>query len=104
MPNYSFRNKETGEEWEEFMGISEADQFLENNPHVERFVSRAPGLVGGTGDRTKTDGGFKEVLSKIAEANPNSALANTYGKKDKKSVAVRDSVQRVQKKLGKISE
>jgi len=104
MPNYSFRNKETGEEWEEFMGISEADQFLENNPHVERFVSRAPGLVGGTGDRTKTDGGFKEVLSKIAEANPNSALASDYGKKDKKSVAIRDSVQRVQKKLGKISE
>lgn len=86
------------------MGISAADKYLEENPHIERFPSGAPALVGGTGDRTKTDDGFKEVLSKIADANPNSALANTYGKKDKRSVAVRDSVQRVQKKLGKISE
>jgi len=87
------------------MSISAADQYLEENPHIERFISKAPGLVGGTGDRTKTDDGFKEVLSKIADANPNSNLASDYGKKDKKTVAVRNAVQRVQKKLkGNISE
>ena len=87
------------------MGISAADKYLEENPHIERFPNGAPALVGGTGDRTKTDDGFKEVLSKIADANPNSPLASDYGKKDKKSVAVRDAVQRVSKKLkGNISE
>lgn len=86
------------------MSYDESVKLLEDNPHYEKFPGGAPALVGGTGDRTKTDDGFKEVLSKIADANPNSALANTYGKKDKRSVAVRDSVQRVQKKLGKISE
>lgn len=104
MPIYSFRNKDTGEEWEEMMGISASEQYLKDNPHIERFIDRAPALVGGTGDRTKPDDGFKEVLSKIAEANPTSELANTYGKKDKKSAAIRDSMSRVKKKLGSISE
>tara|TARA_B100000035_G_C20787428_1_gene459640 strand:+ start:132 stop:431 length:300 start_codon:yes stop_codon:yes gene_type:complete len=94
MPTYKFHNKDTGEVWEEFMGISAADDMLKDNPHIERLVNGAPGLVGGTGDRTKPDGGFKEVLSKISEANPTSALANTYGAKDAKSVAVRNLVQK----------
>jgi hypothetical protein len=57
----------------------------------------------GTGDRIKPPEGFKEVLSKISDANPTSKLADDYGKKDKKSVAVRDSMKRVRKKIG-ISE
>jgi len=100
MPVYSFRNKDTDEEWEDMMSYSASEKYLEENPHIERFIGKAPGLVQATGDRTKTPNGFKEVLSKIAENNPNSKLANTYGKKDKKSVIVRDAVQRVQKKLG----
>ena len=105
MPIYSFRNNTTGEEFEEMMSMSAADQYLEENPHIERFIGKAPSLVQATGDRTKTDDGFKEVLSKIADANPNSNLASDYGKKDKKSVTVRNAVQRVQKKLkGNISE
>lgn len=100
MPTYSFRNKDTGEEWDDMMSIKTAEEFLEDNPHIERFLSGAPSTVHGTGDRTKTDNGFKEVLSKISEANPNSALAGDYGKKDAKSVKVRDIVQKVSKKLG----
>ena len=105
MPIYSFRNNITGEEWDESMSYDESVKYLEDNPHFEKFPGGAPALIGGTGDRTKTDDGFKEVLSKIADANPNSNLANDFGKKDKKSVAVRDAVQRVSKKLkGNISE
>lgn len=100
MPIYSIRNKKTGEEWEEMMSWSSLQEYLEANPNLESIITKAPGLVGGTGDRTKTDDGFKEVLSKIAEANPTSELANTYGKKDKKSAAVRDSMNRVKKKVG----
>lgn len=100
MPIYSIRNKKTGEEWEEMMSWSSFQEYLEANPEFETIITKAPALVGGTGDRTKTDDGFKEVLSKIADANPTSALAEDYGKKDKKSVAVRDSMKRVKKKLG----
>ena len=99
MPTYKFHNKDTGEVWEEFMGISAADDMLKDNPHIERLVNGAPGLVGGTGDRTKPDGGFKEVLSKISEANPTSALANDFGKKDHKSVAVRNLAQKHRAKM-----
>lgn len=100
MPIYSIRNKKTGKEWEEMMSWSSLQEYLENNPDFESVIGKAPSIVGGTGDRTKTDDGFKEVLSKIAEANPTSELANTYGKKDKKSAALRDSMNRVKKKLG----
>ena len=98
MPTYKFHNKNTGEVWEDFMGISASEEYLKENPHIEKMVAGAPGLVSGHGDRTKTNGGFKEVLSKIAEANPTSALANDYGKKDAKSVAVRNITQKYRPK------
>ena len=104
MPIYSIRNKKTGEEWEEMMSWSSLQEYLEANPQFESIITKAPGIVGGTGDRTKPDDGFKEVLSKIADANPTSKLADDFGKKDKKSVAVRDSMKRVKKRLGSISE
>ena len=104
MPIYNIRNKKTGEEWEEMMSWSSLQEYLEANPQFESIITKAPGIIGGTGDRTKPDDGFKEVLSKIADANPTSKLADDYGRKDKKSVAVRDSMKRVRKKLGKISE
>ena len=35
----------------------------------------------GTGDRVKTDNGWKENLSRIAEAHPNTPLGHKYNKK-----------------------
>ena len=43
---------------------------------------------------SKTDSGFKEVLSKAAEAHPNSPLAERYGRKSVKQT----QVDRVRKK------
>ena len=40
MPTYKFHNKDTGEVWEEFMGISAADDMLKDNPHIERSMVR----------------------------------------------------------------
>ena len=34
MPTYSFRNKDTGEEFDQFMAISELDQFQIGRAHV----------------------------------------------------------------------
>ena len=104
MPIYAIENTETGEIFEVMMKIDDKDRMMKKNPHF-RQVPSAPNLnMGGVGDRVKTDGGFKDVLSRIADSNPTSALADDYGKKDKKSVAVRDSMKRVKKKLGSITD
>ena len=69
MPTYSFRNKETGEVFDQFMGISAREQFLLDNPHLEQTLTQAPAFVG---DHVtiKKDTGFKEVLQKINERTP----------------------------------
>lgn len=100
MPTYNFENIETGEITQEVMKISERDVFLENNPQLKSVMLGAPASVKATGDRTKPPGGFKEVLSKISEANPTSALAGDYGHKDHKSVTTRNIVQKHREKAG----
>ncbi len=94
MPIYTYENTETGEVFDILMKLSEKDEFQQNNPHLKSKITGAPGIVGGTGDRTRPSNGFKEVLSKIAEANPSSALASDFGKKDPMSVKKRDAIQR----------
>lgn len=66
MPTYKFRNKDTGEEFEQFMGISARDKFLVDNPNLESLVNGAPMMMDPVraGVR-KVDSGFKEVLQKI---------------------------------------
>ena len=101
MPIYQIENTITGEVEEQFISISAMEALISDNPHLRQIIG-APALIGGTGDRTRPPDGFKQVLSKIAEANPTSGLADTYGGKDKKSSAIRDSLKRVKKKLGPI--
>lgn len=85
MPTYAFRNLETDQIEEYHIRISEYDQFKLDNPHLERYIDEAAGTIGGVGG-IKTDSGFKEVLSKVAEAHPNSALANKHKTKSIKEV------------------
>ena len=73
MPRYDFLNTETNEIEEHMMSYTKLDEFKENNPHLKQQIS-ALNIVGGTGDRVKTDAGFKEVLSKIGEGHPSSPL------------------------------
>lgn len=86
MPIYTFRNKKTKKEWDEMMSISEMETYLEHNPHVEQ-VLKSLNIVGGVqGISFKSDGGWKDNLSRIAEAHPKSPLANRYGKKTIKQI------------------
>lgn len=63
MPTYLFQNNTTGETWEEFMTISQADEYLKTNPHIERLVNGAPMIVGSAmGGKTKPDDGFRDLL------------------------------------------
>ena len=80
MPTYSFKDNNTGEEFDEFMGMSEKDKYLEDNPHI----SQVPVLFAFVGDHImgvgpKTDGGFNERMEQIANSHPGSPLANRYG-------------------------
>jgi hypothetical protein len=99
MPTYTFKDTTTGEEWDEFLSISAAETMLEENPHIKR-VPVAITIIGGTGDRVKTDSGMKEMFSRIAQANPTTPLADTYGDKGIKATKTREAMKRARNKLG----
>lgn len=78
MPTYVFRNKETGEQFEKILKISQLDSFRAENPQLETVIQAVA-----FGDPTKLsttrkfDSGFKEVLQKIHERTPGSELNKT---------------------------
>lgn len=89
MPTYEFVNTKTKQIEEHTMSISAYDSFKADNPHLERYYSDAPMFsYSGTGDMAgkKTDNTWKEVMSKIAEQNPRSPLADKVLRKNTKRV------------------
>jgi len=88
MPTYRFYNKRTKEEYTDLMSISEMEEFIKNK-HIELLVPTKLNIVSSTGSLdSKTDSGWKEVLSKVSEAHPASNLASQYGKKSIKDTQV----------------
>lgn len=88
MPTYEFRDKTTGRTWEEFTTLAGREEIL-SDPNVEQVVF-APAFVSGVmGITHKTDDGFKEVLSKAAEAHPLSPLADRVGRPSTKEIKTR---------------
>lgn len=78
MPNYTWENKETGEEHTNSMTIAERDEYEKNNPHLRQvlrhFTMVDPVSIG----VTKPPADFqKYVLGRIKSAVPEaSAVAN----------------------------
>ena len=86
MPTYTFIDNNTGVKFDEFMGMSEREKYLEENPHI----SQLPVLFAFVGDHImgvgpKVDGGFNERMEQIANSHPGSPLANRYGGSKTKS-------------------
>ena len=71
MPTYDFLNTNTNKMEELFMSISEMEEYVKENPHIQ--------IAPGVNTEQKMDTGWKETLQKISEAHPNSALADRYG-------------------------
>ena len=92
MPSYSFKNNETGEEWEEFFSISGREEFLEQNPHISQLPSMVS-IVSDTGG-IKNDNGWGDNMQRIAEAHPGSPLARRYGKKSTKEINTRNVLKK----------
>ena len=72
MPTYDFENTKTGKQFTEFMSMSEKDKYLKKNKHIRQCLNKI-NIVGGVGGM-KTDSGWKENMSRIAEAHPKSAM------------------------------
>jgi hypothetical protein len=94
MPLYSFHNKDTDEIWEDLMSISSMESFLEQNSHIQQII-HAPAVISGVSGMThKNDSGFKDMMSRIASANPTSPLASQYGDKGTKASKTREAIKR----------
>ena len=94
MPTYTIRNKEFGTEKDVFCTWSELQEILKNES-LEQVIT-APAIVGDHVVK-RMDGGMKEVFSRVAEAHPNSPLADRFG--DNRSSA-KKKVESIGKKHG----
>lgn len=77
MPTYRFLNKDTNEEFNEFMSISECKQYLIDNPHLEQMVYGFP-AIGYSTVTKKPDSGFRDVLKKIKSGSGRGNKIDTW--------------------------
>jgi hypothetical protein len=85
MPNYVFKNKETGEISEHFMSYTKLDEFKEQNPQLERFFSVNDLPVFSDGMRmnvpgiSRGDPAFEHgVIDRIKESVPGNTLKQNH--------------------------
>ena len=99
MPIYTFYNKRTKKEFDEMMTIAEMESYLSKNKHINQVI-KGLNIVSSVGNRTgKTDSGWKENLSRIAEAHPRSNLAKRYGKKSIKQIKTEQVIKKHSKRI-----
>jgi hypothetical protein len=78
MANYTFLNKNTNEEFDISMPISELDDYKANNPHLEQLIKTAPLFADPTRlGLKKPDAGFRDVLKKVKSSHRGSTV-NTW--------------------------
>jgi len=88
MPTYNFYNSKTKETYTDLMSISDMEEFIKKK-HITLLPPTQINIVSSVGNiDSKTDNGWKEVLSKVSEAHPASNLASQYGKKSVKDTQV----------------
>jgi|TARA_B100000214_G_scaffold255652_1_gene188323 hypothetical protein len=90
MPTYSFENTKTGQEWTEIMTIAEKEKYLRKHKDVKQIITAVNIVSGIAGMTYKNDQGWKENMSRIAEAHPTSNLAKRYGKRSTKDIQTRE--------------
>ena len=95
MPIYTFENKKTGKVYDDMMSIAEKEEFLEKNKHIKQKLTtiNISSGVRGMGNM-KNDGGWKDNLSRIADAHPTSELAQQHRKRSIKEVKTQQVVEK----------
>jgi hypothetical protein len=76
MPTYRFINNDTGEEFEDFMTISDLDEYLKSNQNITQLVNGAPLIHSGRG-LGKPDNGFRDLLKDIKRRNSRGITRST---------------------------
>jgi len=101
MPLYTFYNKKSKKEHTDMMTISEMEEYLAKNKHISQVIVPINIVAGVSGLSYRQDGGWKDNLSRIAEAHPKSALADRYGKKTIKQSKTEAVLTKHRKRRGK---
>ena len=100
MPIYTFENTKTGEVFDDMMMIAEKEVYLKKNKHIRQMLTTIniskSGVVGH--GQMKTDNGWKEMQSRIAEAHPISPFADQHGKKSAKEIKTQQVVAKHRKR------
>ena len=94
MPTYTFENTKTGKVFDDFMSMADKETYLEQNPHIKQIINKLNIVAGVSGRSYRTDQGWKENMSRIAEAHPTSPLADRYGKKSIKQAKTEQVIQK----------
>lgn len=104
MALYTFYNQETDEFFEDLLSFADKDEFLKQNPHIKQIIE-APNIVSGvsTSKSSQIDGGFRDVLNRIGNANPYSPLGERYGDKGIRESKNRWAVDRQRKRQESIT-
>jgi hypothetical protein len=78
MPIYQFRNKETEEVFEINLKISEYDDYMKENPNLERYYTTAPGITSGHKTARQLAGSeWNDLLGRIKKnAGRNNTIKN----------------------------
>jgi len=99
VPTYTFKNTKTGKLEDIILSFSEHDKFKKDNPHMEQQITRVNIVSGVAGMGSfKNDQGWKENMSRIAEAHPTSPFAERYGKKSIKDVKTQTVLEKHRKR------
>ena len=85
MPTYVLEDKETGEQHEVFMSFGEMQEY--KKIHNLKQVIQAPNIISGARVGTAKLGGFKEVLQKVGDGHPGSAVDKQFNTRTSKQVA-----------------
>ena len=99
MPIYTFYNKKTKKEYDDMMSISEMEDYLTKNKHITQVLQPINIVAGVSGLTHKNDQGWKENMSRIAEAHPTSPLAARYGKKSTKQIKTEQALAKNKKRI-----
>jgi len=94
MPIYTFENTKTGKVYDDMMSIAEKEEFLEKNKHIKQKLTTINISSGVMGVNMKNDGGWKDNLSRIAEAHPNSELAKQHKRRSTKEVKTQQVIEK----------
>ena len=101
MPIYTFENTKTGEVYDDMMSIADMEKFLKKNKHIKQRLTTKNISSGVQGVNMKNDGGWKDNLSRIAEAHPTSPLADQHRRRSIKEVKTAQVMAKHRKRRGK---